>query len=230
MSIYILQIDTATEVCSVSLSLNGQIVDKIDAAEPNLHASKLTVFIDELLQNANLTYHHLSAIAVSKGPGSYTGLRIGVSTAKGLCYALDIPLLAVNTLESMYTGYLLLQQDRFDLYIPMLDARRMEVYMMTLDAMGNILKETQAVVIDSETFLIYADKQICLFGSGADKLNATFAESSNITIDSSYKHSSAYLAKSAFEKFNKQEFEDLIYFEPYYLKEFIATTPKAIKL
>lgn len=230
MSTYILQIDTATEVCSVSLSLNGQIIDKVDAAEPNLHASKLTVFIDQLLQNTNLTYQDLSAIAVSKGPGSYTGLRIGVSTAKGLCYALDIPLLAVNTLESMYMGYTSLPLDKFDLYIPMLDARRMEVYMMTLDAQGNMLKETEAVIIDSETFLAYADKQICLFGSGAEKLKATFEESSNITIDSSYKHSSAYLAKSAFEKFNKQDFEDLIYFEPYYLKEFIATTPKAIKL
>lgn len=230
MSTYILQIDTATEVCSVSLSLNGQIVNKIDAEEPNLHASKLTVFIDELLQKTNLIYQDLAAIAVSKGPGSYTGLRIGVSTAKGLCYALDIPLLAVNTLESMYMGYIPMAQKGIDLYIPMLDARRMEVYMMTLDEEGNVLKETEAVIVDAETFGSYADKQICLFGSGADKLKTIFAQASNITIDSSYNHSSAHLSKSSFEKFTRQEFEDLIYFEPYYLKEFIATTPKAIKL
>ncbi|MGN0001949.1 MAG: tRNA (adenosine(37)-N6)-threonylcarbamoyltransferase complex dimerization subunit type 1 TsaB [Sphingobacterium composti] len=230
MDIYILQIDTATEVCSLSLSLDGQVVDQIDATEPNLHASKLTVFIDELLQRNNTSYKDLAAIAVSKGPGSYTGLRIGVSSAKGLCYALDIPLIAVNTLESMFRGYTKLPKGVCDLYVPMLDARRMEVYMMIFDKQGQVLATTEAVIIDKETFYKYSEKQICLFGSGADKLADLLADKSNIKIDSTYVHSSAHLAISAFEKFENKEFEDLIYFEPYYLKEFIATSPKAVKL
>lgn len=231
MSTYILQIDTATEVCSVSLSLDGQVLDKIDASEPNLHASKLTVFIDQLLQKNQISYLDLTAVAVSKGPGSYTGLRIGVSTAKGLCYALDIPLLAVNTLESMFTGYSAYQDlNSGTLYVTMLDARRMEVYMQIWDDKGVLHQDTEAVIIDADTFSVFADKRICLFGSGAGKLKNLFADVSNIVIDENYKHSSAHLSQRAFEKFSNQEFEDLIYFEPYYLKEFIATTPKANKL
>ncbi|MCA5005583.1 tRNA (adenosine(37)-N6)-threonylcarbamoyltransferase complex dimerization subunit type 1 TsaB [Sphingobacterium bovistauri] len=230
MSTYILQIDTATEVCSVSLSLNGELVNKIDASEPNLHASKLTVFIDDLLQESKLSYQDLSAVVVSKGPGSYTGLRIGVSTAKGLCYALDIPLLAVNTLESMYAGYKVQHDKNEILYVPMLDARRMEVYQIIFDCDGAVLQETEAAIIDADTFVQYADKKLCLFGTGATKLKEVFSGVDNITIDENYKHSSTYLSKKAYEKFTQQDFEDLIYFEPYYLKEFIAMLPKAIKL
>ena len=230
MGIYILQIDTATEVCSVSLSLDGRVIDQISAAEPNLHASKLTVFINELLHNTNITYAQLSAVAVSKGPGSYTGLRIGVSTAKGLCYALDIPLLAINTLESMYSGMLQQSDSSAMLYVPMLDARRMEVYMMVFDAKGKVVQRTEAVIVDENTFSAFAGQQICLFGSGAAKLADLFRGQSNIQIDTDYSHSSAYLSKAAFEKYNSKAFEDLIYFEPYYLKEFIATTPKSNKL
>lgn len=231
MSAYILQIDTATELCSVSLSLNGSTIHTIDASEPNLHASKITVFIDELLNQAQISYQDLSAVAVSKGPGSYTGLRIGVSTAKGLCYALDIPLLAINTLESMYSGYIENMEDKEELlFVPMLDARRMEVYLMVLDSLGNIIQHTEAVIIDNTSFTAYGDKKLCLFGSGAAKLKDTFATSAHINIDLNFKHSSAFLSKRAYEKFTQNDFEDLIYFEPYYLKEFIATTPKAIKL
>lgn len=230
MSTYILQIDTATEVCSVSLSLNGELLHKIDATEPNLHASKLTVFIDELLKHAQLTYQDLAAVAVSKGPGSYTGLRIGVSTAKGLCYALDIPLLAINTLESMYEGYVTKSSESDILYVPMLDARRMEVYQMIFDIRGTVLQDTEAVIIDENTFVNYDNKKLCLFGSGAAKLKTVFEGNPAVVIDENYKHSSAHLSQKAYQKFNQQDFEDLIYFEPYYLKEFIATTPKAIKL
>lgn len=231
MSAYILQIDTATEVCSVSLSLDGQVIHTIEAAEPNLHASKLTVFIDELLTKANIAYQDLSAVAVSKGPGSYTGLRIGVSTAKGLCYALDIPLLAVNTLVSMYKGYALSHTlSDHTLYVPMLDARRMEVYMMIFDNRGDLLQGTEAVIIDSETFQAYEGKNFVLFGSGAAKLKDLYNNLSTVHIASDYQHSSAYLASTAFEMYQNKNFEDLIYFEPYYLKEFVATTPKPNKL
>src|SRR5690606_33522786 len=125
---YILQIDTATEVCSVSLSANGEVVDTVQTDVPNQHASRLTVFVEEILHRNHVAYTDLVAIAVSMGPGSYTGLRIGVSTAKGLCYSLDRPLIAVNTLKAMYDGYRRSVPDAsYDLYCPMIDARRMEV-------------------------------------------------------------------------------------------------------
>lgn len=229
MNNYILQIDTATETCSVSISSDGQVVGQIDAVEPNLHASKLTVFIDQLLQDLQLTYANLKAVAVSMGPGSYTGLRIGVSTAKGLCYALDIPLLAVNTLESIYEGYVKSKEVKAnDIFIPMLDARRMEVYMAVYNGKGDLVEPTKAEIIDSDSFVRFVDYQVYIFGSGAGKLADTFAEHSHIHIDQTYKHSSAWMTKVAYEKFNEQAFEDLIYFEPFYLKEFVATTPKKL--
>ena len=227
MRTYILQIDTATEICSVSLSLDGVLVDCIDAIEPNLHASKLTVFIEDLLQRNSLLFSDLSAISVSKGPGSYTGLRIGVSTAKGLCYALDIPLLAVNTLESMLQGYMSDNSLLVDtIYVPMLDARRMEVYMAVYDDQSTCLQPTDAVIIDENSFVSYQGKKIIVFGSGASKLASLFVDHEHFHIDAMYRHSSRYLSQISFNKFEKKDFEDLIYFEPYYLKEFVATTPK----
>ena len=231
MTNYILQIDTATEVCSVSVSVDGKTIGKLDAVEPNVHASQLTLNIDKLLASLELTYQDLRAVAVSMGPGSYTGLRIGVSTAKGLCYALDIPLLGINTLESIYYGY----TQNIDIvanafYIPMLDARRMEVYMSIYNANSDLLKPTEAIVVDQSTFENLQSDKIILFGSGASKLKDLFEGNETIVIDSEYKHSSSYLSHTAHKKFLNQEFEDLIYFEPYYLKEFIATMPKKIVL
>ena len=229
MNNYILQIDTATETCSVSIGLDGKVLGRIDAEEPNLHASKLTVFIDQLLQDVKLGYSDLKAVAVSMGPGSYTGLRIGVSTAKGLCYALDIPLIAVNTLESIFEGYTADKtMEDGNLYIPMLDARRMEVYMAVYSNNAELLVPTKAEIIDAQSFDQFADKNIYLFGSGATKLADTFVDNKRVHIDLAYQHSSAWLTKVASEKFNNQNFEDLIYFEPFYLKEFVATTPKKL--
>lgn len=227
MSAYILQIDTATDTCSVSISVDGKVLDVLDASESNLHASKLTVFIDELLKRNDIDYKQLHAIAVSKGPGSYTGLRIGVSTAKGLCYALDIPLIAVNTLDSMYHGYLQNKESLpKSIYVPMLDARRMEVY-LNMYQDHQLIRPTEAVIVDEDTFAPYEHTTVVLFGSGAAKLEELLKQHTNIIIDRSYSHSSQYLTTVAFDKFSTKEFEDLIYFEPYYLKEFIATTPKA---
>lgn len=227
MSVRILQIDTATDTCSVSISVDGVLLDCLEAQEPNLHASKLTVFIDELLKRNALAFTDLQAVAVSKGPGSYTGLRIGVSTAKGLCYALDLPLIAVNTLESMYKGYI--EKHGFNenwIYVPMLDARRMEVY-LNMYQNHQLIRTTEAVIVDAHTFDSYTSYKVVLFGSGAAKLMELFAHNPQIIVDESYSHSSAYMTASVYEKFTRKEFEDLIYFEPYYLKEFIATTPKA---
>lgn len=229
MSNYILQIDTATEICSVSISADGVLVGEYTAEELNVHASMLTVYIDRLLQQLTLDYKDLSAVAVSKGPGSYTGLRIGVSTAKGLCYALDIPLLAINTLASMYEGYL----QHFgladnSLYVPMLDARRMEVYMSIFDNTRRCVQDTAAVIIDVNTFDTFSEKKIVLFGSGANKLGELLNDRKHITIDRQYRHSSAYLSNIAFRKLQDKEVEDLVYFEPFYLKEFVATVSKKL--
>lgn len=225
---YILQIDTATEICSVSVSCNGLVIDQIEAQEPNLHASKLTIFIDELLSKIGIGYSDLAAVCVSKGPGSYTGLRIGVSTAKGLCYALDIPLLAINTLDMMYYGVDKSKGTVSTVYVPMLDARRMEVYLEIFDAEGTLLRETEAVIVDEDTFNTYSDNHLVLFGSGASKLQGLFGEKGSITIDNDFKHSSIYMSSLAHQKLSNNEVEDLIYFEPFYLKEFIATVSKKL--
>lgn len=227
MSIYILQIDTATEVCSVSISLDGKTIGKKEATEPNLHASKLTIFIDQLLKEHKIAYNELNAICVSKGPGSYTGLRIGVSSAKGLCYALDVPLLAINTLDMMYLGY---NKDKTQstYYVPMLDARRMEVYLEVFDSKGHLITPTEARIIEENSFGAYVDKKVVLFGSGAAKLEQLFENNANVIIDTSFVHSSSSMSTMAFEMYNDQNFEDLIYFEPFYLKEFIAILPKKV--
>lgn len=227
MDKYILQIDTATEICTVSISKNGKTIGKIDAEESNLHSSQLTIFIERLLNDLQMDYKALSAVCVSKGPGSYTGLRIGVSTAKGLCYALEIPLIAINTLDMMYHAYGQCRKDNW-LYIPMLDARRMEVYLEIFNASGDLLVPTEARVIDESSFDSYSGQNILLFGSGASKFKDFFKDHPNIHIDSDFVHSSTLMSEVAYNKFEAASFEDLIYFEPFYLKEFIATTPKKV--
>lgn len=229
MKNYILQIDTATEICSVSLSLDGVLVDQLEASEPNVHASKLTVYIDELLQNNAVGYSDLRGVSVSMGPGSYTGLRIGVSTAKGLCYALDIPLLAINTLESMFNGFSANKNlTANSLYIPMLDARRMEVYMQVYSHNKELIQDTNANIISEESFENYRGKNVVLFGSGALKLKETFSSNETVIIAEDFKHSSASMSLLSHSKFSNNDFEDLVYFEPYYLKEFVASTPKKL--
>lgn len=225
---YILQIDTATELCSVSMSFNGKTIGIIEAQEPNIHASKLTVFIDQLLKDVNITYQDLAAICVSKGPGSYTGLRIGVSTAKGLCYALDIPLLAINTLEMMYEGATKYDLGQNTLYAPMLDARRMEVYLEVYNASGKLIVPTEARIIEAHSFDDFDADRIVLFGSGASKLSTVLANNPKVHIDSQFVHSSSYMSKIAYQKLTDGVVEDLIYFEPFYLKEFIAILPKKL--
>lgn len=228
MNKYILQIDTATEICSVSLSLNGSTLSEIISDEPNMHASKLTVYIEELLQTSEIEFSHLSAVCLSKGPGSYTGLRIGTSTAKGLCYALDIPLLAINTLDNMFFG-MKSQEDvpLNTIFIPMLDARRMEVYMKGFGENGEVLIDTEARIIDENCFQEFKGNNVLLFGSGASKLQSMFANHSFIKIKLDFEYRSSYMSSLAYEKLVKNEVENLIYFEPFYLKEFIPTTPKS---
>jgi tRNA threonylcarbamoyladenosine biosynthesis protein TsaB len=166
----------------------------------------------------------LDAIAVSKGPGSYTGLRIGVSTAKGLCYALDIPLLAINTLEAMASG---LQSEidlkESDLLIPMIDARRMEVYTCIFQKDFKLIESVSAKIVDVDSFNQFKNHQLLLFGDGAEKFKELFAEQSNIRfID--FENSAKDLNVLACRKLLNRETEDVAYFEPFYLKEFVVTT------
>lgn len=225
---YILQIETATQVCSAALSANGETMACIDVDEPNVHASRLTLLVQELLQKTGLKVSDLSAVAVSKGPGSYTGLRIGVSTAKGLCYAADLPLIGVDTLAGMATGFASQGQlDRNALMCPMVDARRMEVYTAVFDGRVQPIAPAAAVIVGPQSFeYLGLGKRITLFGSGADKLDAIFSEDKQIEVITGFKNSASYLSRLADQAYREGSFENVVYFEPFYLKDFVATTPK----
>ena len=222
----ILQIETATTSCSVALAIDGKVVAFKQINERNIHAEVITLFIDELVASANLTYDNLDAIAVSSGPGSYTGLRIGISTAKGLCFALDKPLIAIETLEAMAYG--IIHNDdvaigRDTLLCPMIDARRMEVYCALFDTAGQKVRPTSADIIDGQSFAEELDKQkILFFGDGADKCEDALGTNPNAQFLPGFVNSATFLSQKAAEKFDKKEFEDVAYFEPYYLKDFIA--------
>lgn len=220
----ILLLETATTSCSVALSENGQIVALKELNERNIHASHITLFIDEVMNMAGKTYPDLDAVAVSKGPGSYTGLRIGVSTAKGLCFALDIPLLGLNTLEAMAAG-LIQQIDIPDsaLLVPMIDARRMEVYTGIFEKDLQVLEPVNAKIVDISSYDHYSDRKLLLFGDGADKFKELFADHSHIQfID--FVNSASNLNTLACTKLKENYTENLAYFEPFYLKDFLLTT------
>ena len=227
---HILQIETATPVCSVAIATNGQTVAFRDVNEPNIHASRLTLLISELLEETSLGFNDLAAVAVSKGPGSYTGLRIGVSTAKGLCYAKDLPLIGVDTLAGMAAGFAALYPDLGAEYVrlcPMIDARRMEVYLATYDRMLQPVMPVSAVVIHAQSFSTEeTDQKIVLFGSGADKLKTLFSDNDHVDVVAGFLNSARFLSHSAYQAFLAAQFEDVAYFEPYYLKDFVTTEPK----
>jgi tRNA threonylcarbamoyladenosine biosynthesis protein TsaB len=220
----ILQIETATTVCSVALSENGHLLVYKEIQQRNVHAEVITLFIDEVLKTAGKQYRQLNAVAVSCGPGSYTGLRIGISVTKGLCYSLDIPFIAIETLEAMTDG--MLSENTFNtevLLCPMIDARRMEVFTAVFDAEGNKIKPTSAEIIDEHSFAdLLKTNKIIFFGDGAAKCSDILGGSANTRIVSDFQNSARYLTKKATEKFLAKDFEDVAYFEPYYLKDFIA--------
>ena len=230
---YILQIETATQVCSVALSANGETVAFRDIDEPNVHAARLTLLVEELLLECKLSFANLAAVAVSKGPGSYTGLRIGVSTAKGLCYATDLPLIGINTLDGMAKGFAsgnigsIAENTGL---CPMVDARRMEVYSAVYDHQLQLESPVAANIIDAQSFdYLGPNRNILLFGSGADKLEEVFADNTQVEVIRGFKNSAQHLSWMAYEAFKDGAFEDVVYFEPYYLKDFVATTPKQQK-
>lgn len=219
----ILLIETATASCSVALSQGGKVLAVKEANERNIHATHITLFIEEVMKNSGKEYSQLNAVAVSKGPGSYTGLRIGVSTAKGLCYALNIPLISVDTLKAMADGLMKRQPISPSSYlIPMIDARRMEVYMGVYNCDLNVVEEVSAKIIDDSSFEEYSDKELILFGDGAEKFKELFSSRTNIRFHD-FVNSAAHLASIADEKLTMGEVENMAYFEPFYLKDFVAT-------
>jgi tRNA threonylcarbamoyladenosine biosynthesis protein TsaB len=224
---YILQIETATTVCSVALAKNGQVVGVKQLDERNIHAEIITLYIQELITQAAIQFADLDAIAVSCGPGSYTGLRIGISTAKGLCFALDKPLIAIETLEAMIYGVMDEKKYNDMLLCPMIDARRMEVYTALFDAEGNKIEPTTASIIDESSYHEQLQtRKILFFGDGAEKCRSVLGGNPNATFLPEFFNSAAYLTQRAFEKFSGKNFEDVAYFEPYYLKDFIAGKKK----
>ncbi|MEQ9413709.1 MAG: tRNA (adenosine(37)-N6)-threonylcarbamoyltransferase complex dimerization subunit type 1 TsaB, partial [Cyclobacteriaceae bacterium] len=212
-------------VCSVALHGDGIIKASSHLFISQSASSQLAVMIDELLKRCDLKPNQLNAIAVSEGPGSYTGLRIGVASAKGLCYALDIPLIAVNTLESMVHKIATQFSDGIVL-CPMLDARRMEVYCLLANNKGDILEPTQAKVIDESSFAdVLSQKKMVFFGNGAAKCKEAIT-SANATFLSDIVPSAEQIGELAFKKFQSEQFEDLADFEPFYLKDFLIKKPK----
>jgi tRNA threonylcarbamoyladenosine biosynthesis protein TsaB len=215
----ILNIETATKNCSVALAKEGKIVACKEIAEQNFsHAEKLHVFIEELLTENQLQFSDLSAIAVSQGPGSYTGLRIGVSSAKGFCYALNIPMIAIDTLQ------LIAKQIQIEegIIIPMIDARRMEVFTAFYDKNYQQIRNTQAEIID-ETSYQEISEIIHLVGDGTEKFKNTLTDNKFIFHSDVVFPSAKQMTQLSFDKFIKNDFVDVAYFEPYYLKDFVLT-------
>ena len=228
----ILVIETSTEVCSIALTIDGTQTDLIESREGQNHARLVTVFADSLLRRNNIKPEELVAVAVSKGPGSYTGLRIGVSTAKGICFARHIPLIAIGTLEAMTQhvmqnrkGYHI-AEDKPTLFCPMIDARRMEVFSMLYNDDGSVLKPISAEIVD-ETFLSdeLNEKQIVFYGNGSEKCSQVL-KSPNALFIPQVEASAKYLCDLVWQLYNKNQFEDVAYFEPFYLKDFVATVSK----
>lgn len=223
----ILHIETATQCCSIAIAKDGVLLCKKEINEKNVHAQLITLYIDEVVKNSVIDYCNIDAIAVSRGPGSYTGLRIGVSTAKGLCYALDKPLIAIDTLMAMAEGFNAQNKIKEDniLLCPMIDARRMEVYCALYDENINIMLPVNARIIDNQSFKTELDKyKIYFFGDGAAKCSQILSTHNHSIVIDNFINSAGNMCALAYKKYIKNEFEDIAYFEPLYLKEFIILT------
>jgi tRNA threonylcarbamoyladenosine biosynthesis protein TsaB len=229
----ILNIETSTEVCSVSLAKDGMLLFKKESIEGMNHSRLLTVFIEDLFSENDIQINTIDAVAVSKGPGSYTGLRIGVSVAKGLCYGLNIPLISINSLEILASfaarnlaGFGLPINASAVLFCPMIDARRMEVYTALYNSKGEEIRPVSAEIIN-ENFLseFLENQKILFFGNGAEKCK-NMINHQNALFEGPLTTSAEFMQITAEEKFKNQEFENVAYFEPFYLKNFVATIPR----
>jgi tRNA threonylcarbamoyladenosine biosynthesis protein TsaB len=218
---FILNIETATKNCSVSVAKDGQTIVCSELAEEGYsHAEKLHVFIEEVIAKAGISVQELNAIAVSQGPGSYTGLRIGVSAAKGLCYALNIPLIGVDTLQTLASQAGVIDGK----IVPMLDARRMEVYSEVFNADLTVERAIKAEIIDENSFHEYTDK-LYFVGDCAEKCKAVLTKENFVFLEEVKYPSAQAMSKISFDKYQKSDTVDVAYFEPYYLKDFMITAP-----
>ncbi|MGB1241624.1 MAG: tRNA (adenosine(37)-N6)-threonylcarbamoyltransferase complex dimerization subunit type 1 TsaB [Chitinophagales bacterium] len=220
---WILCIDTTTENCSVALTKNGTLFAEKEQKEGQQHAGLLTLLIEQILKESSINMSDLSAIAVSDGPGSYTGLRIGASTAKGLCYALDIPLIAVDTLKAMaFEGVRNYCKIYDDFYcVPMMDARRMEVYTAVYDMELQEIEDKYAKVIDSSSFGTYLSEKKVLFLGNCSGKCADILTHPNALFFTDIYFSAINMKTIAYQKFINHLFEDIAYYEPYYLKKYL---------
>ena len=223
----ILHIETATDVCSVALSEDGAVLFSKEDHEGPQHAVTLGVFVDEVLSMADSHAKSIDAVAVSCGPGSYTGLRIGASMAKGICYGRNIPLIALPTLKVLCVPILLMDELPEDaLLCPMIDARRMEVYSAIYDRALNAVKEVSADIIDSDSYREFLDKQpVYFFGNGAAKCKEVIKHPNARFVDD-IEPLARWMFPLADREYMNESFQDVAYFEPFYLKEFVATVAK----
>ena len=226
----ILNIDTSTPVCSVALAEDYNLISYRESREGKNHALLLGSFIDEVLEEGGIKPNNLDAVSVSKGPGSYTGLRIGVSTAKGLAYGISKPLISIDTLLLMAQGYIDSHQRQTlkenTLLCPMIDARRMEVYSAIYRINLSVYRKVLAEIIDDRSFSdIPENIPIVFFGDGSAKCKETITRENKL-VDSDFSISASSMINLSLEKYQNRLFEDTAYFEPFYLKDFIATVPK----
>lgn len=228
----ILSIETGTDICSVALANDGELMALRESDEGRDHAKKVALFVDELLRETGVQPSDLDAIAVGKGPGSYTGLRIGVSFAKGMCYALDIPLIAIGSLDALTevaredydAGILDIEEEEWAKakLCPLVDARRMEVYAEVFDNEGKALTDVAAEVVTEDSFKEWRKDKFVIFGNGAKKCTELLSDAVFVDIAPSARG----IVRLAEESFKAQKFEDLAYFEPFYLKEFLVIPSK----
>lgn len=224
----ILSLETSTDVCSVALHAGASLLGQEEIHEPQIHAARLAPIMRKVTANANVHFTEIQAVAVTSGPGSYTGLRIGASTAKGLCYALNIPLIAVGSLELLaFQGQTYNKQNAF--LCPMIDARRMEVYCLVADPGLNVVEPVSARIIDEGSFAeLLNSSKVLFFGNGAGKCKGVIQHDNAAFLDDVVPRAS-FLGLIAEKKFTAGEFEDLVDFKPFYLKEFVAKKAGANK-
>ena len=224
----ILSIETSTTVCSVAIHEQENCIDVHEISEQNAHSGKLTVLIEEILTKNSLQIKDFDAIAISKGPGSYTGLRIGTSVAKGLCFAANLPLIAVDTLQALALACKtqLTTIPTNTIFMPMIDARRMEVYTSQWNQNMDCIQETSALIVTEDTIHTFSpDTLYYIFGDGSEKCNPLLT-ATNITYIPHITATAQTIGTLAYQQFTKNDFADLAYFEPFYLKEFQTTVPK----